>query len=158
MCVCVYVCVFTKLHITAQSGPVIYCVCVCVCVCIFELAHNRTIRPYHPSHYMPLALILLSMIPFTKIYDQTRQRGHALSSCTTLPLFLFYPHDYLGWKLLDQPFPFYVFFILQPKSPPFPIWRLQVLCVFFRFFASPPPSPIPSSFSFPFPSSSPSPS
>ena len=44
MCVCVCVCVFIKLHITTQSGPVIYsfyatridppegCV-VCVCVC-----------------------------------------------------------------------------------------------------------------------------
>ena len=30
------VCVFTKLHITAQSGPVILVmVCVCVCVCVF---------------------------------------------------------------------------------------------------------------------------
>ena len=37
------VCVFIKLHITVQSGPVIYsfyatarsvCVCVCVCVCV----------------------------------------------------------------------------------------------------------------------------
>ena len=54
VCVCVrarvYVCVFIKLHIIAQSGPVIYsfyatacnpprgylsCVCVCVCVCVF---------------------------------------------------------------------------------------------------------------------------
>ena len=42
--VCLCVCVFTKLHITAQSGPailVILChshcssVCVCVCVCVF---------------------------------------------------------------------------------------------------------------------------
>ena len=44
----VCVCVFIKLHITAQSGPVIYsfyaindgvcarvCVCMCVCVCVF---------------------------------------------------------------------------------------------------------------------------
>ena len=37
----VCVCVFIKLHITAQSGPVIlviichsHCVCVCVCVCV----------------------------------------------------------------------------------------------------------------------------
>ena len=48
------VCVFIKLHITAQSGPVIYsfyatvcnppggyytCVCVCVCVCVFIKLH-----------------------------------------------------------------------------------------------------------------------
>ena len=30
----------------------------CVCVCIYEIAHNRAIRPCHPSHSMPLALIL----------------------------------------------------------------------------------------------------
>ena len=35
------VCVFIKLHITTQSGPVIlvilcHCVCVCVCVCVFS--------------------------------------------------------------------------------------------------------------------------
>ena len=33
-------------------------VCVCVCVCIYQIAHNRAIRPCHPSHSMPLALIL----------------------------------------------------------------------------------------------------
>ena len=53
MCVCV--CVFIKLHITAQSGPVILvilchshwssqgginvCMCVCVCVCVFSKLH-----------------------------------------------------------------------------------------------------------------------
>ena len=55
VCVCVYllncVCVFIKLHITAQSG-----------------------LPCHPSHSMPLALILPrgSMILVTKTSDQTR--------------------------------------------------------------------------------------
>ena len=46
MCVCVYVCVFIKLHITTQSGPAILvilchsvCVCVCVCVCVFIKLH-----------------------------------------------------------------------------------------------------------------------
>ena len=29
--------------------------CVRVCVCIYEIAHNRVIRPRHPIHYMPLA-------------------------------------------------------------------------------------------------------
>ena len=29
---------------------------VCKCVCIYQIAHNRAIRPCHPSHYMPLAL------------------------------------------------------------------------------------------------------
>ena len=53
VCVCVCVCVFIKLHIIAQSGPVILCivtktsdqarqrgVCVCVwCVCVFIKLH-----------------------------------------------------------------------------------------------------------------------
>ena len=29
-----------------------------MCVCIYEIAHNRAIWPCHPSHSMPLALIL----------------------------------------------------------------------------------------------------
>ena len=37
--VCVCVCVFIKLHITAQSGLV---VCVCVCVCVFIKLHITT--------------------------------------------------------------------------------------------------------------------
>ena len=40
--VCVCVCVFIKLHITTQSGPVILvilCVCVRVCVCVFIKLH-----------------------------------------------------------------------------------------------------------------------
>ena len=41
---CVFVCVFIKLHITAQSGPVILVcecvyVCACVCVCVFIKLH-----------------------------------------------------------------------------------------------------------------------
>ena len=65
VCVCVYcVCrVFIKLHITAQSGPVILVIIchsrLCVCVCIYLIAHNRAIRPCHPSHSMPLALMLI---------------------------------------------------------------------------------------------------
>ena len=42
MCVCV--CVFNKLHITTQSGPVILVVCVCVCVCYPHLPIGR--QPY----------------------------------------------------------------------------------------------------------------
>ena len=36
-------------------------VCVCVCVCVYKyslIAHNRAIRPSHPSQSIPLALIL----------------------------------------------------------------------------------------------------
>ena len=32
--------------------------CVCVRVCIYYISHNRAIRPCHPSHSMPLELIL----------------------------------------------------------------------------------------------------
>ena len=47
MCVCVSVCVFIKLHITAQSGLVILVIlchsrCVCVCVCVFIKLHITT--------------------------------------------------------------------------------------------------------------------
>ena len=64
----VCVCVFIKLHITAQSGPAILVI----------LCHHA-IRPCHPSHSMPLALIDrpkgVSMILVTKTSDQTRQRS-----------------------------------------------------------------------------------
>ena len=41
-----------------ERESVCVCVCVlCVCVCIYQIAHNRAIRPCHPSHSMPLALI-----------------------------------------------------------------------------------------------------
>ena len=56
------VCVFIKLHITAQSGPVI-------------LAFYATrINPPKGG----------SMILVTKTSDQARQRGHTLSTCTIL--------------------------------------------------------------------------
>ena len=72
-----YVYIFIKLHITAQSGLVILVIlchsrfipaypqgevvlCMYVCMYIYEIAHNRAIRPCHPSHSMPLALILPS--------------------------------------------------------------------------------------------------
>ena len=72
MYVCMYVCIFIKLHTTAQSGPVILvilchmsvcvfmyvCMYACMYVCIYLIAHNHAIRPCHPSHSMPLALIL----------------------------------------------------------------------------------------------------
>ena len=64
---CVCVCVFTKLHITAQSGP-----------------------PCHPSHYMPIALILprgdqryLSRKPLIR-----RDRGECVCVCVFFPSIL----------------------------------------------------------------------
>ena len=59
VCVCVCVCLV--------SVFVCVCVCVsvsvCVCACIYEIVRNRAIRPCHPSHPMPLALILSGMCP-----------------------------------------------------------------------------------------------
>ena len=59
-----------------------------VCVCNYKIAHNHAIRPCQPSFYshsMPLALVLLILIPrgdqwylLRKRFDQTRQRGHSL--------------------------------------------------------------------------------
>ena len=43
LCVRVYLCLFIKLHITAQSGPVVLVIIcpspVCVCVCVFIKLH-----------------------------------------------------------------------------------------------------------------------
>ena len=51
---------FTFSHAFRYGSQNVYIVCVCVCVfvCIYKIAHNRAIRPCHPSHSMPLALIL----------------------------------------------------------------------------------------------------
>ena len=62
--VCVCVCVFIKLHITAQSGPVI----------LVESFYATRVDPPKGG----------SMILVTKTSDQARQRGHTLSTCTTL--------------------------------------------------------------------------
>ena len=56
MCVCV--CVFIKLHITAQSGPVILVI------------HATRVDPPKGG----------SIILVTKTSDQARQRGHTLST------------------------------------------------------------------------------
>ena len=48
------VCVFIKLHITTQSGPVIL-VCVCVCVCVYIIPFILVVRlvdaPYQPGSH-----------------------------------------------------------------------------------------------------------
>ena len=63
--VCVYiVCVFIKLHITAQSGPVILVI----------LYHS------HLSSQVKGG----SMILIAKACDQRQQRGHTFSTCTIL--------------------------------------------------------------------------
>ena len=70
------------------------------------------------------------MILVTKISDQTRQRGHTLSTCTKPylgpehlvlpPLFPCCSLGYPGWQLLNQPFIFYISFPFHPCLPCFP--------------------------------------
>ena len=69
------------------------------------------------------------MILITKISDQTRQRGHTLSTCTfltspeclvLLPLLPCYSLDCLGRQLLSQPFLVYIFSCFQRNPPRFP--------------------------------------
>ena len=53
---------------------------------IYEIAHNRAIRPCHLSRSIPLAWILPrgSMVLVTKTSDRARQRVLTLSTCTIL--------------------------------------------------------------------------
>ena len=70
------------------------------------------------------------MILVTKTSDQTRQRGHTLSTCTNLtwalstlcspPLLPYCSLGYPGWQLLNQPFLFYIFLAFHPCLPRFP--------------------------------------
>ena len=134
---CMFVCI--KLHITAQSGPVIL-----VILCHLQRssqggindtyyenlssdATKGTLSLYLYSSYLSpecLVLPLPSLLPFYSLYSII---------------------DYLGRQLLNQPFLVCIVFIFPPKCLPFPTSRLQLLWGFRRFFPSPPPSPIPSS-------------
>ena len=58
LCVCVCICV---------------CLCVCVSVCIYQIAHNRAIRPCNSSHSRPLALCVCVCV-FIKLHI-TAQSG-----------------------------------------------------------------------------------
>ena len=138
--------------------------CVCVCVCIYEIAHKRAIRPCHPTRYMPLSLVLPrggSMILTSKTSDQTRQRGHTLSTCKVLTqalstvLYLMLPSllpcycnsifsllSLSGSAATTKPTLYCLrFFGFPPKS-----WR-QGACVFpwsaFFLLLPPPPPPPP---------------
>ena len=128
----------------------------------------RPIPPDLKGGHRPLVRLLLQLPRlFTvqsgpvllELYSATK-RTHSLYlySSNLSPGYLVIPPllpcfslHYLGWQLLDQPFLFNVFLIFPPKSPPFPTWRLQLMCIFLQLFASLPPSPIPPSFPFPFP-------
>ena len=69
------------------------------------------------------------MILTMKISEQTRQRGHTLSTCTVLtqaldnlyspPLVPCCSLDYQGWQLLNQPFLVYVFSSFDRSLPRF---------------------------------------
>ena len=72
-------------------------------MCIYEIGHNRAIRPCHPCHSMPpLALFLprgKSMILITKTSDQTRQRRHTLRVQFLL--------ERWGYLMPSSPLPFF---------------------------------------------------
>ena len=78
------------------------------------------------------------MILVTKTSDQTRQRGHTLSTCTNLtrarstlcspPLLPCCSLGYPSWQLLNQPFLFYIFFAFHLCLPGFP-------CGVYSYFA-----------------------
>ena len=52
---CMYVFMYVSMYL---SMFVCVYVCMYVCMYIYWIAHNRAIRPCHPSHSMPLALVL----------------------------------------------------------------------------------------------------
>ena len=69
---CVCVCVFIKLHITTQSGPVILvilCHSVCVCVCVFIKLHITA-----QSGLVILVILCLCVCVFIKLHI-TAQSG-----------------------------------------------------------------------------------
>ena len=85
-CVCVCVCVFIKLHITAQSGLVIL---VILCP-----SHRSSQGGINDTCY--------------ENPDQTRQRGHTLSTCTNLTcvcvcVCVFSSHPFWTSSSLDIP-------------------------------------------------------
>ena len=106
--------------------------------------HNRAIRLCHPSHSIPLALILprgdqwyLLRKPLIR-----RDKGDTLS---LLVQFLFKPwvprapppaslllSRLSGLAAAGPTLSFLHIFLFPPKSPPFPTWRLQL---FWRVFA-----------------------
>ena len=108
------------------------------------------------------------MILLTKTSDQTRQRGHTLSTRTvrtyalgTLcppPLLACYSLHYLGWQLLDQPFLFYIFLRPTQVSPVSHMASTTLVrfLALLRLSSALPnpilvPAPFPSSYPFPSP-------
>ena len=114
--VCVCVCVFIKLHISAQSGPVVLVIlwvyeCVRAYVYIYQIAHNRAIRPCHLSNYIPLALVLPKgdqYYLFENLGSDATECTHSLNSYYLSPeplalpsLLPFYSLDILGRRILN---------------------------------------------------------
>ena len=99
MCVCV-VCVFIKLHITAQSGPVILVilchslyVCVCVCVCLSNCALPQELAPSFYVFYVTRIPAMEGSMDIinAKAFGETQQSGHHLCSCYLSPKRLAFP-------------------------------------------------------------------
>ena len=108
------------MHITPQFGPVIL---------VIQCHSHRSSQGG-------------SVILVTKTSDQTRQRGHTLSTYTNLtcPLLPCYSLDNPGWQLLNQPFSFYIFFAFHPCLPRFPhgVYNyFAVSCAFSPLFGPP---------------------
>ena len=135
-----YVYIFIKLHITAQSGPVIrvilchshwssqyVCMYVCMYVCIFIKLHIT-------AQSAPFLLVILCHSYWSSqggINDTCYENLWSNASKGTHSLYLYKsylsPEDlvlppplpccslgYPGWQLLNQPFLFYIFSAFHP--------------------------------------------
>ena len=104
-------------------------VCLCVCVCIYQITHDRAIRPCHLSHSMPLALILprVDQLYLLRKPLIRRDKGDTLyllyssylsSECFVPPAQLTCSSlNYMGRQLLYQPFLIYLFSLSGQVSP-----------------------------------------
>ena len=126
-----YVCIFIKLHITAQSGPVIL-VILCHSHWSFQGGINDTC--------------------YENLWSNATKGTHSLYLYKSYlsPEHLVLPR-LSGLAATEPTLSFLHFFRFPPMPPPFPARRLQLFCGFLRFFASLPPSAI--LFSFPLSSS-----
>ena len=110
------------MHVLCMRGThVCY---ACVCVRIHLIVHNRAIRPCHPSHSMPLALILprgrqLHLLRKCLI---RRDKGDTLSPwvpCAFPPASLLFSRLY-GLATTELTLVFVFFFSFHPSLPRFP--------------------------------------
>ena len=128
MAVCVCVCVFIKLHITAQSGPII----------LFILCHSHWSSQggIHDTCYENLWSGATEGTHSLYLYNSYLSPEYLVPP----PLLPCCSLDYLGWQLLNQPFLFYMFLSFHPCLPRFPhgVYNyFAVSCVFSPLFRPP---------------------